>query len=255
VAADVASAAGGVVSFYSDFADYYEQVFPFREEAYAFLRRCLLSPSGRILDAGCGTGHYCGRLAADGFQVVGIDLDPKMIEVAQARYPKAAFRRLDMREVGRLPGPFAGAFCIGNTVSHLSRDELGAFLRDLSPRLLPGAPWIVQPMNWDYILERGGYVFQPRRVGDAVSFERAYTDLSEDRVRFATRLLVQGAPVFEGDVWLHPIRTADYRQLHADAGLDLIEQRGDFQGRAFDAHADTGNVLVFRKRGGVGAAA
>jgi SAM-dependent methyltransferase len=240
------------MSFYSDFADHYERVFPFREEAYGFLRQHL-PRSGRILDAGCGTGHYCGRLAADGFDAVGIDLDPKMIEVARARYPRATFLQLDMREIARLPGSLEGAFCIGNTVSHLSRDELGAFLRDLAQRLAPDASWIVQPMNWDYILERGGYAFQPRRVGEAVTFERAYTDLSEERVRFSTRLLVQGAPVFEGDVWLHPIRTADYRQLHAVAGMDAVAQFGDFQEGPFDPHGNTGNVLVFKKRPEMGA--
>jgi SAM-dependent methyltransferase len=237
------------MSFYSDFADDYEAIFPFREETYAFLRRRLPPAPARVLDAGCGTGHYCGRLSVDGYRAVGVDLDPKMIEVARARYPRAEFQRLDMRAIDALSPPFHGAFCIGNTASHLTQEELAAFLRDLAALLTDGAGWILQVMNWDHILERGGYAFQKRQMGDGVVFERAYSDLSEERVRFSTRLLRDGAPVFEGWVWLHPARSQTYRDLHRAAGFEIVEQLGDFQERAFEPHGDSGNVLVFRKSG------
>ncbi len=237
------------MSFYSNFAEYYEAVFPFREEVYTFLRARMPEPPARILDAGCGTGHYCGRLAQDGFEALGIDLDPKMIAVAAARYPKARFLRLDMRDIGSLPGEFGAAFCIGNTASHLTRAELGGFLRDLAPRLRTQGRWILQVMNWDYILDRGGYTFRDRRLDERVVFERRYSDLSEERVRFSTRLISGGAPIFEGAVWLHPVRAEAYGRLHAAAGFRLVEHLGDFQGRAFDPGADTSNVLVFERAG------
>ena len=42
-------------------------------------------PSGAsVLDVGCGPGHLTRRLAASGFDVTGIDLDPAMIERATA---------------------------------------------------------------------------------------------------------------------------------------------------------------------------
>jgi hypothetical protein len=152
-----------------------------------------------------------------------------------------------MRHIACLPGQLGAGFCIGNTASHLTREELSAFLRDLAPRLAERARWILQVMNWDHILDHGGYAFQDRRIGQGVVFQRAYTDLSEERVRFSTRLVSAGTPVFEGAVWLHPIRAETYRRLHADAGLRLVEHLGDFQGRPFDPRADTGNVLVFER--------
>ena len=55
------------MSLYSEFAPWYEQLFPFREEVYLFLREHAGTSGSRILDTGCGPGHYCDRFQRDGF--------------------------------------------------------------------------------------------------------------------------------------------------------------------------------------------
>ena len=40
----------------------------------------------RILDAGCGPGRLAGYLAAVGHDVVGLDIDPLLIEAAERDY-------------------------------------------------------------------------------------------------------------------------------------------------------------------------
>ena len=47
----------------------------------------LLPPGARILDAGCGTGRVAIRLAAQGFDVVGLDVDESMLAVARDHDP------------------------------------------------------------------------------------------------------------------------------------------------------------------------
>lgn len=178
------------MSFYTQFAGLYEAVFPYRDPVRAFLAARIpprLSAAGpgagsepaagaggasggpapaRLLDLGCGPGHYAGRLAEAGHDAVGIDLDTGMIATAARRYPAASFRRLDLREVDRLPGPFDLAFCIGNTAAHLPPEEYSAFLARLARVLRPGARWIVQVVNWDFIVGRGDYRFPDRPVAD-----------------------------------------------------------------------------------------
>ena len=44
-----------------------------------------LADGVRVLDAGCGTGRFTARLEASGASVVGLDLDPAMLDVASAR--------------------------------------------------------------------------------------------------------------------------------------------------------------------------
>jgi 2-polyprenyl-3-methyl-5-hydroxy-6-metoxy-1,4-benzoquinol methylase len=57
-----------------------------------------------VLDAGCGNGALAARLAADGFDVIGVDGDEGGIEVARASFPGLRF------EVGRFENSPPGAF-------------------------------------------------------------------------------------------------------------------------------------------------
>jgi SAM-dependent methyltransferase len=236
------------VGFYSDFAEYYEAVFPYRDEVYAFLKSYIPAGPRRILDAGCGTGHYCGRLAADGFQVVGVDLDPQMIEVARRTYPGPTFHCADILEVGTLPPPFDLVFCIGNVAPHLTQDDFTRFVGEVWKILRPGGLWSFQIVNWDYVLTHGSYPFRPRKLGggDAV-FLRNYSDVSETRVRFLTRLVAGERTLFEGDVWLYPLRTDAYLRLHHDCGFSLVGHFADFQHAPYATASDSGSLFVFRK--------
>ncbi len=237
------------MSFYSDFAGHYEAVFPLDETTYSFLGSRLPPAGGRVLDVGCGTGDYCGRLASDGYDALGVDLDREMIDVAARRFPEASFRVLDMVDLASLGGRCDGIFCIGNVLAHLPGNDLGRFLRDVRDMLQPSAPWIFQTVNWDFILEQGSFRF-PDIVTSGVVFEREYPEVSPDLVRFVTRLEVDGRRVFEGEVSLHPARAEDYREAHAAAGFDLEGHYADFRGRAFDPGAHSSSVFVFRKAGG-----
>lgn len=236
------------MSFYSEFAEYYEAVFPYRDEVYAFLKDCIPAGPRRILDAGCGTGHYCGRLAAEGFEAVGVDLDPRMIDVARRDYPAPTFHCLNMLDVGALPPPFDLVFCIGNVAPHLTQDEFTRFVAEVWKILRPGGLWTFQIVNWDYVLAHGSYPFRPRKLGAGeVVFLRDYSDVSESRIRFLTRLVAGDRTLFEGSVWLYPLRTATYLDLHRERGFELAGHFADFQRAPYAATSDLGSVFVYRK--------
>jgi SAM-dependent methyltransferase len=91
----------------------------------------------RILDAGCGTGRVGGALAARGHDVVGVDLDPKLIAAAREDHPGSQWLVGDLSELD-LPGKeFDIVVCAGNVMAFLApgtrvavlgrmRDHLGA---------------------------------------------------------------------------------------------------------------------------------
>jgi len=236
------------MSFYSQFAEHYEAVFPFQEATFAFLSGCLPAGGRRLLDAGCGTGHYCGRFAAAGLEAVGIDLDPEMIAAARRHYPAAAFHRLDMREIGTLPPPFDLIFCIGNSAPHLTQEEFDRLVGQVAALLRPGGVWTFQVLNWDAVLAAGGYPFRPRPLGaGGAVFHREYREVSESRLRFATRLEAGDRLLFQGEVWLYPMRTEAYLDLHARHGLELVGHFGDFRRAPYRQTEQGGSVFVFRK--------
>jgi 2-polyprenyl-3-methyl-5-hydroxy-6-metoxy-1,4-benzoquinol methylase len=236
------------MSFYSDFAGHYETIFPLDEAAYSFLRSRLPPAGGRVLDVGCGTGDYCGRLASDGYEALGVDLDREMIDVAARRFPDARFSVLGMADLASLGGRHDAIFCIGNVLAHLPRGDLARFLLDVRGVLEPSAPWIFQTVNWDFILERESFRFPDIAAGGAV-FRREYPKVSREHVRFVTRLEVEGSPAFEGEVVLYPMRAADYLGEHAAAGFELEAHYGDFHEGDFDPGRQSSSVFVLRRVG------
>ena len=59
-----------------------------------------LAPRGaRILDAGCGPGRIGGYLASLGHDVVGVDVDPVLIEAAQQDHPGPRWLVADLAEL------------------------------------------------------------------------------------------------------------------------------------------------------------
>jgi SAM-dependent methyltransferase len=63
---------------------------------------CRFEPAS-VLDAGCGTGRVAIELAARGIDVVGVDLDPTMIDHARVKAPALAWIDGDLAtvDVGR----------------------------------------------------------------------------------------------------------------------------------------------------------
>lgn len=233
------------MSFYSQFAQYYESVFPFSPGVYDFLRRNFPPPPAAILDIGCGTGHYTGALAAAGFDVAGVDLDGAMIDHAQTYYPAAAFYAMNMLDLAMLGRVFDAAFCIGNTAAHLTRVEFTRFLASVREVVAPGGAWVLQVMNWDYVLAQEA-VALPLITGEGeVVFERAYRQISKDRVTFETRLVVEGAEVFADATPLYPLRSDEIVALHAAHGFHLVGHRGSYGGAPFDVGQFSANVFVF----------
>ncbi len=55
-------------------------------------------PGARALDIGCGAGRWARFLSEHGYQTVGIDLQPALIEAARRRYPYIDFLRTSVQE-------------------------------------------------------------------------------------------------------------------------------------------------------------
>lgn len=236
------------MSFYSEFAGYYDAVFPFDEDAYSFIRNRFPATAKRVLDIGCGTGDYCGRLASQGYETLGIDLDQWMIERARKAYPACEFRVLGMEDIGSIGGQFGAAYCVGNVASHVASYRLSNFFWALRERLTSGATWVLQTVNWDFVLGQTSYKFPDISVeGTELVFERSYPEISDEKVLFRTRLREVAKTVFEGQVTLFPMRADDYVQAHGEAGFELVAHKGSFCGDDFDPGRMSSSVLVFRR--------
>jgi SAM-dependent methyltransferase len=97
--------------------------------------------AARILDAGCGTGRVGAFLAAAGHTVVGVDLDPELIAVAEQQHPGPLWLTGDLAELD-LPArgitePFDVVVCAGNVMTFLAPATRIEVLRRMGEHLAP----------------------------------------------------------------------------------------------------------------------
>jgi len=116
----------------------------------------ILAPGSRILDAGCGTGiPVSAMLAEAGLDVVGFDISPKMIELAQTRV-KGSFAVSDMLEY-KPEGKFAAVFIIFAHLQ-LSYADFSGVAYKLANALQPGGILALGQMPSDsYVKDYSSY--------------------------------------------------------------------------------------------------
>jgi ubiquinone/menaquinone biosynthesis C-methylase UbiE len=147
----------------SEFGVYHERV------VWPFLDRVARERSGgKALDLGCGTGVLTVALARRGFDVVGVDHSPEMLELARRKLERnglgAALETGDVRALRFDDGQF-DCVTVQGLLHHL--EELGPCLRELDRVLKPdGAFFVSEPCRDETPVKRllrALWVMLPRR--------------------------------------------------------------------------------------------
>lgn len=210
------------MSFYQELSWYYDEVFAVTPAEMSFVKDRL---KGRlkILDLGCGSGNKTELLAESGRLIVGLDLDPAMIELARSRHlaPGLEYQVGDLADFGRdfPPASFDALLCLGNALPHLTEPgQLGRFMEQASATLAPGGDLMIQILNYDHILDDQVREL-PLIETERLVFHRYY-DWSgpgePQEIHFRTRLEIKGGPAYDNDIPLRPIRRAELENLMAE---------------------------------------
>ncbi len=99
---------------------------------------------GLVLELGCGTGSMTGRLAAAGYEMIGVDSSQEMLTIAGAKHAgqDILFLHQDMREF-ELYGTVKAAFCVGDCMNYLlAEEDLLQVFRLVNNYLDPGGYFI-----------------------------------------------------------------------------------------------------------------
>jgi SAM-dependent methyltransferase len=101
----------------------------------------MAAPGSRILDAGCGPGRTGAALYERGHHVVGVDVDPELIEAARHDHPGprwlvADLATLDLAALGE-PDRFDAAVLAGNVMAYVAPDTEAVVLGRVRAHLHP----------------------------------------------------------------------------------------------------------------------
>lgn len=109
------------------------------------------TPSGRVLDVGCGYGYFLQCALDAGYDAYGIDLSPAAVKLAAERYPGRVFCGA-LEEVPEIQDRRFDVIFGSHLIEHLT--EPGAFLETASRLLRPGGLVVLVTPNIKSLLAR-----------------------------------------------------------------------------------------------------
>jgi SAM-dependent methyltransferase len=123
-----------------------------------------------VLDAGCGTGRVGIELARRGIEVMGVDIDPGMLNAARAKAPYLEWHLGDISliDLGR---KFDAIVMAGNVMIFLAPGTEGAVLNNMARHLAPEGVLVagfqlamgyLEIEEYDRLAEEAGLVLQER---------------------------------------------------------------------------------------------
>ena len=212
-----------------------------------FLKK--LIPGPRVLVAACGTGGHLPALAAAGFEALGVDADPAMVEVARRKGP-AEQRRLE--ECSRLGRTFDAVLCLGNVLPGLAEsNQMESALAEMCAVLAPGGVFFTQNLNYDRRWREKARFFPllSGRCGleEVILFK--FADYGGSHIDFHTVWLVRPDPA---GAWQSTIETSRQRPVFRKdlenacrlIGFRRLEAWGSYAGEPFDLDGSSDLLLA-----------
>jgi 2-polyprenyl-3-methyl-5-hydroxy-6-metoxy-1,4-benzoquinol methylase len=126
----------GAVEVFDKLAGEYEKKFMdvglYTNSLDAFCNS-ILQPNGEVLEIACGPGNITTYVLQKkpGLKILGIDLSPNMIRLAEINNPGANFQIMDCRQIEKINQRYDAVIC-GFCLPYLSKPEVEKLVRDIS---------------------------------------------------------------------------------------------------------------------------
>ncbi|WP_126427700.1 class I SAM-dependent methyltransferase [Brevibacillus marinus] len=239
--------------FERSFREDYLLVYRHRDEASAdqeianLLDHLPIRKSGRVLDLCCGSGRHSRALARRGYEVVGVDLSPVLLAVAEEKntYDNLTFFQYDMREI-----PFVSEFDIVvnlfTSFGYFATDEENnRVVRNMATALKPGGEVVIDYLNPDYV-KNHLIPTSEREVSGLTIRERRW--IEDGFVK--KQIVVRDAEQAEPREYLEQVRLYDAGQMErmlTSAGFHNIQLYGDYDFTAYDRQESPRMIFYARR--------
>jgi 2-polyprenyl-3-methyl-5-hydroxy-6-metoxy-1,4-benzoquinol methylase len=230
--------------FYKNISTFYDYIFPKNPQQLNFLESIRpISKDEKILDIGCATGNLTSLIYEKNKEVIGLDLDEDLLDIAKDKNPHIKFLAQNMLELDSFgPESFDRIVSFGNTLVHLDNQQtVKAFFEKVHKALKDTGHFTVQIINYDYIYDHNVHEL-PLIDNDMVTFERYY-DLYQDHVDFKSKLLIKSTgQSIKNLIPLLNLKKSFLETCLKEVGFSDITFYGNFKGQPL---ADNSLPLVF----------
>jgi SAM-dependent methyltransferase len=153
-----------------------------------------------IADIGCGPGHLTAHLSRLGAPAFGIDLSPKMVELARRAYPDLRFHEGSMTALDIGDGELGGILAWYST-HHNPPEQLPVIFAEFHRALAPGGHLLLgMHVGDEHLSPRQGYGLPVSYESYLLPPDRVARLLDEAGLPVTTRVLREPA---EGQKWPH----------------------------------------------------
>ena len=136
-----------------------------------------------VLDVTCGTGSQVFYLTKHGYDVIGSDINAKMLQIAKDKVQQenldVKFIQADMRTVN--VGQFDAVISIFNAVGHLTKADFEIAMQNIYNNLKSNGLYIFDIFNLDYLLHKNNItkltIDWPITKGDITAREIQYSTI------------------------------------------------------------------------------
>ncbi len=185
-----------VAHAFSRAADDYERLASAQQAMGERLWSRLPARAERVLDLGCGPGHWSARLAArygPDADLVGLDLAPGMLEVARRRHGTPRRLRWLCGDAGALPLADAGLDLVFSNLAIQWCPDLGQVLAELHRVLRPGGRALLNTLGPGTLAEVGHAWARPGRPAALLDFRGRERHLAAVRLAGFRRVAVEAS--------------------------------------------------------------
>ena len=202
----------------------------------------------RLLDVACGFGRHSNVFARKGFRVTGIDTSREFLEMAREKALsqglQAEFIEMDMRTLP-FEKEFDMAVSLFTSFGYFPDAENEQVLAGISRSLVSGGIFVLDILNRDWILSRGGKGVYINRQGEDIMITEDTYNPAEDRLEsMRTAFIGSEKRVMSMTLRLYSLKEITLRlEKHS---LFVYDVRGNFKGEPY-SQASPRCILYCRK--------
>ncbi len=218
---------------------YRPQFLPERTEAETrFIAASLRAPQGgEVLDLACGFGRHAIGMAQLGYEVTGVDFNPRYLDIAATDAAAAGvvvtWRSGDMRTLDH-DRAFDGVYSYFTSFGYFDDDDNERVLAGVARALRPGGRVLLEMMNRDWLLTHPQQRTWTQRDDGALLMEETALELVPSRV-VSRQLLIdpKGGTQVTKQFFLRTYTCAELTALLRRHGLDVSEVTGGASGEPY----------------------